>query len=318
MKQLDLTQSLLVSFAPYQGKAFYLAFEKYESDLKTELELNSEAKILWIKGRLFLVEGLIKPALWAQSHWLHPFKETIDSIGAAAKLLRQQFPRWVMHSIHSHRRCQLIEEKLISVPTPIIEINKPWPRKSYGAWTLESPTTLWYSTQVLPELPLGLCAIKEDKLNPPSRAFGKLWELFTVHGIMPQKGQRVVDMGSCPGGWTWVLQQQGCHVISVDKAPLDPKVAVLPNVTSLKKDAFALRPDEIGPIDWFFSDIICYPEKLFELVQKWRESGLCSRFVCTIKFQGSTDFTTLQKFADIPHSKLIHLNANKHEVTWIY
>ncbi|HWU42920.1 MAG TPA: hypothetical protein VN132_05760, partial [Bdellovibrio sp.] len=71
-------------------------------------------------------------------------------------------------------------------------------------------------------------------------------------------------------------------------------------------------------IDWFFSDIICYPEKLLELVKNWQSSGLCSNFVCTIKFQGKTDFETLEAFQSLENAHVQHLYHNKHEVTlWI-
>lgn len=317
MSPVDYSQSLINSFVPYQGTCIYLSFESYEKDLEAELSLNSQIKIIWKKERLFFVEGLIKPAIWAQSHWLDPQQLSIKSIGDAQKTLRQLFPRWVLYSNHSHRRSLLIQEGLKSVKIPTLSFLDPLESKTYGTWTLTDPNTLWCSTKVIPEVPpLGEVQFKEDKVNPPSRAYTKLWEIFTIYGYKPKAGDRVIDMGSCPGGWTWVLQQLGCKVVSVDKAPLDDKVARLARIEYIKKDAFTLKPDDIGPVDCFFSDIICYPDKLYELVQKWLASGNCQRFICTIKFQGESDFSALQKFASIPDSKLVHLYVNKHEVTW--
>ena len=67
--------------------------------------------------------------------------------------------------------------------------------------------------------------------------------------------------------------------------------------------------------------------ELYEWIEKWLESGLCSNFICTIKMQGETgnakenrnlaDFETPKRFAKIPGSKVIHLYHNKHELTWI-
>ena len=73
----------------------------------------------------------------------------------------------------------------------------------------------------------------------------------------------------------------------------------------------------VGAKDWLFSDIICYPHKLLELVNRWRESGLVQNYACTIKFQAPTDFDTMFKFMEIPGSRVIHLSCNKHEVTWV-
>ena len=39
--------------------------------------------------------------------------------------------------------------------------------------------------------------------------------------------------------------------------------------------------------------------------------------ICTIKMQGEIDWPLIQKFADIPGSRIVHLNYNKHELTWI-
>jgi 23S rRNA (cytidine2498-2'-O)-methyltransferase len=178
--------------------------------------------------------------------------------------------------------------------------------------------TLMASPKTNSTFPLGLVQFNEDKETPPSRAYLKLWELFTVYGIRPRAGEKVVDFGSCPGGWTWVLQQMGCEVISLDRAPLEPHIARLPRVQFIKTNAFTVQPSDIGPVDWFFSDIICYPEKLLELVQIWKSSGLCENFVCTIKFQGETDFETLTRFQEMQNARVLHLHHNKHEVTvWI-
>jgi 23S rRNA (cytidine2498-2'-O)-methyltransferase len=70
-------------------------------------------------------------------------------------------------------------------------------------------------------------------------------------------------------------------------------------------------------MDWVFSDVICYPPRLYEWVQRWLASGLCKNFVCTIKMQGSEpDFETTRLFAAIPGSTVVHLYHNKHELTW--
>ena len=114
-----------------------------------------------------------------------------------------------------------------------------------------------------------------------------------------------------------MLQQLGARVISVDKAPLDPGIAALPGIEIRRESAFALNPEQIGGIDWLFSDVVCYPGRLLALVERWLAAGTCRRFVCTIKFQGPTDHDTARRFAAIPGSRLLHLHHNKHELTWI-
>jgi 23S rRNA (cytidine2498-2'-O)-methyltransferase len=160
-------------------------------------------------------------------------------------------------------------------------------------------------------------ALVEDKQGPPSRAYLKLWEALVRLRHWPQPGERCVDLGACPGGWTYVLAKLGANVVAVDKAPLDPKVAAMPGVEWLGESAFALEPERIGQVDWLFSDVICYPARLLRLVERWRASGLVRNFVCTIKFQGATDHETATAFAAIPGARVLHLHNNKHELTFL-
>jgi 23S rRNA (cytidine2498-2'-O)-methyltransferase len=162
----------------------------------------------------------------------------------------------------------------------------------------------------------GEVAFVEDKANPPNRAYLKLWEAFTVLRRYPQPGETCLDLGASPGGWSWVLARLGARVIAVDKAPLDPKIAALPGIEWRGQSAFALEPKDTGPVDWLLSDIACYPERLFKLVERWRASGQVRNFVCTLKFQHDTDHETAARFAAIPGAQLMHLHHNKHELTF--
>ena len=137
----------------------------------------------------------------------------------------------------------------------------------------------------------------ENRETPPNRAYLKLWEALTRLGRRPGPGDLCVDLGASPGGWTWVLQRLGARVVSVDKAPLDPSLASLAGIEYRCESAFALDPRAIGPVDWLFSDVVCYPKRLLSLVQKWLAAGTVRRFVCTVKFQGATDFDAMQAFA---------------------
>ncbi len=70
-----------------------------------------------------------------------------------------------------------------------------------------------------------------------SRAEFKLREVFDVFNIPVDPNGLAVDLGAAPGGWTWVLQERGYHVIAVDPAKLDPRVAKLKGVTHYKDTA---------------------------------------------------------------------------------
>jgi len=179
---------------------------------------------------------------------------------------------------------------------------------------LLAPDLLLAAPHCSSPFPNGEVQFVEDKSNPPNRAYLKLWEAFTVLRKYPQAGEICLDLGASPGGWSWVLATLGARVIAVDKAPLDAKIAALPTVEWRGQSAFALEPGE--KIDWLFSDIACYPERLLTLVERWLASGTVRNFVCTLKFQAQTDHATAAQFAAIPGAKLFHLHHNKHELTF--
>jgi 23S rRNA (cytidine2498-2'-O)-methyltransferase len=157
----------------------------------------------------------------------------------------------------------------------------------------------------------------EDKSGPPNRAYLKLWEALTVARAYPLPGELCLDLGAAPGGWSWVLAGLGARVIAVDKAPLAPALQSRALIEQRRMSAFALAPEAIGPVDWLFSDIVCYPGRLLGLLRNWIASGLARNIVATVKFQGATDHAAAREFAGLPGARLLHLWHNKHELTFL-
>jgi 23S rRNA (cytidine2498-2'-O)-methyltransferase len=161
----------------------------------------------------------------------------------------------------------------------------------------------------------GECQFIEDHIGPPNRAYLKLREALVRFGRWPASGQTCLDLGASPGGWAWVLAKLGANVTAVDKAPLSPTVAAMPGVTERPGSAFGLMPE---PVDWLFSDVIAYPDRLLALVQRWIDAAAARYVVCTIKFQGSTDHDAADAFAAISGGQVVHLFHNKHELTFLW
>lgn len=289
----------------------YLAAPGFETELEAEI-----GPITGRYGRLFLCEGEMLPAAWAQNIWHNAQTAPVESIKKAAALLRSIQRNWAGYSWDFHGRLKLIEGELPHVGAKPVVFPTPAPTAPLGSFTLTTPNTLLYSAQCSSAFKNGEVNFVEDKKTPPNRAYLKLWEYFTVAGIYPKPGELCLDLGACPGGWSWVLQTLGAHVVSVDKAPLAPHIAKLPNITYHAGSAFALEPKGHAPVDWLFSDIACYPERLLKLVQRWLDAGTARNFVCTIKLQGETDHEAVRAFAAIPGSTVQHLWCNKHELTW--
>jgi 23S rRNA (cytidine2498-2'-O)-methyltransferase len=293
--------------------AGYLAPEGFLADLQHELGEDAHETY----GNLVLSRAPLRPVAWAANTWHAPQAIPVASIGDAAKKLRAIQRNWVFYPYAHHRRAALIAEKLPKVSARPLAFGTPAPTAPLGSWTLLSPGLMLAAPQCSSPFPNGEVQFVEDRDSAPSRAYLKLWDLFTRLGERPRPGEFCIDLGACPGGWSWVLQGLGARVLSVDKAPLDPAIAALPGIEVLKASAFGLDPREVGPVDWLFSDVICYPRRLLELVRNWMAAGMARRFACTIKFQGETDFEVMREFAAIPGSRLMHLHHNKHELTWV-
>jgi len=294
------------------GWTGYLAADGYVTELKNEL-----GAVVGEHGRLIFAEGPPRPAAWAQNAWHDPVRIPILSIGDGARALRAIQRNWSLFAVAHHRRARLIEEKLPAVrPKPLV-FPAPAPSAPLGSWTLLDPQTIVAAARCSSPFRHGEVEFAENKQAPPNRAYLKLWETFTRLGQRPQSGERCLDLGASPGGWSWVLHETGATVLAVDKAPLDPRIAALPRLEYRKASAFALDPSAVEPVDWLCSDVVCYPTRLLSLVRRWLDSGRARRFVCTLKFQGETDHETARAFAAIPGSQLMHLFHNKHELTWV-
>ncbi len=290
----------------------YLAAEGFEAELEAELGGARERY-----GRLFVADGAPRPAAWAQNVWLEPHVADVRSIGEANRVLRGLQRNWAPYAYTLHRRTQLLVEKLPPIRfRPLVFPSAP-PSSPLGSFCFVDATTLLFSPRCSSPFPNGEPRFEENRSGPPSRAYLKLWEALTRLDARPGPGDRCLDLGSSPGGWTWALAKLGADVTSVDKADLAPEVLALPNVRFERGSAFAVDPETLDrPYDWLFSDVICYPRRLLGLVERWLDAGAAKRFVCTLKFQGATDHETAKAFAAIPGSSLFHLAHNRHELTW--
>lgn len=292
----------------------YLAPEGFEDELDAELAREG-ATVTQVHGRLRIVEGPAVHAAWAANIWWDAERIPVTSIGHAAKELRARQRNWVLYAPELRGRGELIADKLPHVAAKPLELGEVAPEGELGSWTLLHKELVLAATNCSSPFPNGEPQFVEDRLGPPSRAYLKLWETFARLRRQPGRGERCLDLGASPGGWTWLLARTGADVLAVDKAPLEPRVAALPNVTFLKGSAFAMEPGEHGPVDWLCSDIIAYPDRLCGLVERWLAAGMVRNVVCTVKLQGATDHEAAARFAALPGAQLFHLTQNKHELT---
>ncbi|MGP1437911.1 MAG: SAM-dependent methyltransferase [Treponema sp.] len=320
------------------GKA-WLSIPKFESHLYNELGLHfppegSPFDNVRVYNGIVYKEGITKEIFWKKLEMEEPFIATFSSITEASNILKSIQRNWAMYPYKCIRRAELIKQKLPFISEKQKQFPYIIPNTPMGIFTLLDEHTLFASSKTSSPLPLGQLHFIEDKINPPSRAYLKLYEALCLMDYYKRtfyknddaglfnKGQekpfnKCIDAGASPGGWTWVLDLLNANITAIDRAPLLPSLMNKPNIEFIKHDAFTLQPSYFGKVDWVFSDVICYPPRLLEWVHKWIDSKLCSQFICTIKMQGEPDMKSIQSFVSIPNSKIVSLTANKHELTWL-
>lgn len=169
-----------------------------------------------------------------------------------------------------------------------------------------------------PRWPGGAAPVADDPLAPSS-AYRKVEEAYLVLGAAPGPGERVVDLGGAPGGWSWTALRRGARVLLVDRAPPEPPVLGHPALEARIGDALAVEPDE--PIDWLLCDVAATPARTLELLERWLSRGWCRRFVVQTKLKGDDDrLACARALRELLEGQRVtgrvrHLTHDKNEVT---
>lgn len=159
----------------------------------------------------------------------------------------------------------------------------------------------------------------------PSSAYRKLLEALSCCRTQPHPASTVYDLGASPGGWTTALRRLGCRVVAVDRSPLSRELMSDELVSFEQGDAFTYMPEEQGAAGehggWMVSDVIAYPERVTELLERWCGGGWAERMVVTMKFQGDTPAweelqTAIDRARELGFAcRAKHFFSNKNEVT---
>ena len=123
--------------------------------------------------------------------------------------------------------------------------------------------------------------------NAPSRSTLKLEEAFHVflgqagmHELL-KAGMTGVDLGACPGGWTYQLVKHGIHTTAIDNGSIDSRLMSTGLVTHLREDAFTFRPYD--SVDWLVCDVVEQPSRISGLMAEWFVHGHCRNAIFNLK-----------------------------------
>ena len=190
-----------------------------------------------------------------------------------------------------------------------------------------TPEGLWHSTAPMSALssrqPNGALRMKDDP-QAPSRSYLKVEEAFFRMNEWPQPGQRVVDLGAAPGGWTLAFAKRGGQVIAVDNGALK-----LPSpgpgwgsVEHVQADGmtFAL-PAGQPPVDWLVADMLIPPVRVINLLRHWLQARAMKRLVVNMKLPEGAPLPAVRSLQALLNSEpcfrghVHHLYHDREEVT---
>jgi len=123
--------------------------------------------------------------------------------------------------------------------------------------------------------------------SAPSRSTLKLDEAFNYmlskkeQAEHLQNGMTAVDLGACPGGWTWQLVNRGIRVTAIDNGAMDAKLMAAGLVEHLRKDGFNYVPEKT--VDWLVCDMVEKPMRITQLIVKWINEAYCVNSAFNLK-----------------------------------
>jgi len=185
----------------------WLAVRDFQSNLYDELGIDPAVKTggLRILGDLVYRDGPAKPSYWNRTILEKPFIAEFSTISEAAGILRGIQRNWAHYPVACFRRAELIREKLPHVSDKPRHFPFSVPLAPMGMWSLLDEHTLFASAETSSPFPCGEIRFEEDHVNPPSRAYMKMYEALTwvryLHDLEAAAGTQVAagDDASLPG-----------------------------------------------------------------------------------------------------------------------
>lgn len=138
------------------------------------------------------------------------------------------------------------------------------------------------------ENPMGIMRLKFPA-EAPSRSTLKLEEAILTFIPSVEEKKRFteqmigVDLGACPGGWTYQLVKRGLFVYAVDHGKMAASLHDTGRIEHCPEDGFKFQPPKRKQIDWLVCDMVEQPMKVAKLISKWLTSGWCRETIFNLK-----------------------------------
>jgi 23S rRNA (cytidine2498-2'-O)-methyltransferase len=134
--------------------------------------------------------------------------------------------------------------------------------------------------------PMGIPRLKMPS-DAPSRSTLKLAEAFDFfmdkdeQAEWLREGLTAVDLGACPGGWTYQLVKRGLQVTAIDNGAIAESLMATGQVEHERADGFVWRPKR--RVHWLVCDMVEKPAKVAALMGNWLAEGDAERAIFNLK-----------------------------------
>ncbi len=173
---------------------------------------------------------------------------------------------------------------------PTIHVCFVGPGKAYAGYSLSYNSSPHF---------MGIPRLKFPS-DAPSRSTLKLDEAF-MHFLTPEEreqrlrsGMNSVDLGACPGGWTYQLVKRGMFVAAVDNGPMNEKLMETGQIKHYREDGFKFEPHRKN-IYWLVCDMVEKPARVAELIEYWAIQGWFKEAVFNLKLPMKSRFKEVRQ-----------------------
>jgi len=125
--------------------------------------------------------------------------------------------------------------------------------------------------------------------DAPSRSTLKLEEAILTFVPQAEEKKRFteemtgVDLGACPGGWTYQLVKRGLFVYAVDHGKMAASLHDTGRIEHCAEDGFKFQPPKRKQINWLVCDMVEQPIRISKLMVKWLINGWCREAIFNLK-----------------------------------
>ena len=169
--------------------------------------------------------------------------------------------------------------------------------------------------------PMGVPRLRMPS-NAPSRSTLKLAEAFMTllsdeeRDTLLRAGQRAVDLGAAPGGWTWQLVNRGLRVTAIDNGPLRDTVMSTEMVEHIRADGFTWRPPRA--VDWMVCDMVEQPSRIASLMAEWVATGRCRRTIFNLKLPMKRRLDGVEQCRELIRKRLASIGPYELRIKQLY